>query len=132
MSVLLATWQLVNDQKFRGRIAAAIYKAAENIVNEGGTPESDRFKLANQVRIGPANKIDWFIWKVASNPSIASESVDGQANVPDGDIDYVVASVWDEVATDNLTVPQSMGGNDIPMAPADGPAPIAPPVTVIG
>lgn len=133
VSLLLATWQLINDQDFRGRIAVSIFKASENILNEGGDPEAPRAWLAEQVKIDPSMRIDWFVWKVSSNSSIATQAVDGQGNVPDGDVDYVVASVWDAVAIDRASKAEPMGGTTIPTVQMpNGPVPVAPPVTVIG
>lgn len=132
---LQSTWTLVNDQIFRGRLAAAMYKAAENILNEGADETTDRFKLAEMVRTDAMMKVDWFTWKVASNPSVAVASEVGQENVPDGDIEYVIASVWDAVAEIYVPAPVPMGGTSIPivgsMPPGQGLKPVADPVTVL-
>lgn len=96
---LKSVWYLVNDPEFRGRVSAAIYLAATDIVNSSDPETSARVKLAHTVRSQLSMMMDDFVWMVASNPSIAQVAEQGDSSIiPDGDIQYVVSSIWNMLA----------------------------------
>lgn len=96
---LSTVWALVNDAQFRGRVVVAIYKAAAAILNGDDPVESSRYKLAREAKDGATMLVGAFIWDVASNPSVEQKGADGQETVTDSDIEYVVSSLWDGIAT---------------------------------
>lgn len=87
-------WDLVKDNGFRGRVAMAIIGAAKAIMDED--PEAPnhvkRVRLARSALNNPEQMVVSFIYDIASNPTIAA---DGPTASADGDLDFVIASVWD-------------------------------------
>jgi hypothetical protein len=86
-----------------GRVQYQVLKAAVAIANESDqTPNhTERLRLANRVLRGNL-PITVFGWLVLTNGTVgtaidAEEDPTGDS-VPDGDIEFVVSSVWDALA----------------------------------
>jgi hypothetical protein len=108
---LLDQHRLASNADFVGVVTAAVMKAVTDIIAED--PEAplhtQRVALARSVSREVAGQDDsnWimrFAWKVAANPTIqATLVVNGNVvieNVVDGDFEFVVASYWNEIASD--------------------------------
>jgi len=105
MPNLLATAALASDPDFRTRVAAAVVAAALNVSGEGRDDsrpnwETTRQAYATTILRAPLANLDPFVWAVASNPSISTtyQNNGNSESVPDGDIEFTVASVWDDVS----------------------------------
>lgn len=89
---------LAEAASFRTRIKIAIVKAAVQVLAEAAsaTPEKTlkRHDLAIAVLSDPAGLAARFVWPIVANAAIAGA---GLAS-PDGDLDFVVATVWDALA----------------------------------
>lgn len=95
---LSTTWTLVNNDDFRGRVIVAVYKSAVNILNGTDPVDSPRYRLAREAKDQATMLVTSFIWDVSSNASIELAAATGQEEVPDGDIEFVVAALWDSIA----------------------------------
>lgn len=97
--------QAVNDFGFVNRVTAAIVAAAINVSGEAVTSGKEvkyakRQQLADRVLANPRGETDRFAWGVACNATI-SQTIDSNGTsdaVPDGDIEFTVASLWDDFA----------------------------------
>lgn len=89
---------LANDQTFIDRVTAAAVAAALQIQGEapGNTPTraAKRSDLATAVLADPAGQSSRFARAVAANSTIQSSGTEA----PDGDIEFVIAAVWDDLA----------------------------------
>lgn len=97
---LLSTWRLTKDDDFRGRVCVAVYSAGLDILNSDEDQNSVRYKMALEAKNqNEITSID-FIWPLANNSTISGKSEQGASTdvIPDSDIQYVVSSVWNEVA----------------------------------
>lgn len=100
----LQSGQATTDPEFRLRVQAAIFKLAQDVLNE--PPATDghvvRRQLAEGIVRDPAPFVTRFVWLCASNGSIAASVVaEGTAitvGAPDGDIEFVCASNWNVVS----------------------------------
>lgn len=95
---------LAEAASFRTRVKVAIVTAAVNVLAEDTssmteTKASKRNALATAVLTDPQSFADRFAWPVVANPSIAAN---GLAS-PDGDLAFVVSSVWNAMAGVNST-----------------------------
>lgn len=95
----LETSDLANAVSFRLRLTSCIVKVAGTILaedqNSMGKPQGDkRVELASAVMRAPETQVSAFIWPVLSNSTIAGAGLDAA----DGDIEYQVTQVWDQVA----------------------------------
>lgn len=88
---------LVDDSAFRGRIAMALVKAAQNIQTEPvETPNhAERLTYAVLILKNPGSMAWDFIYDVSSNVTIAAAGATASA---DGDLDFVIATVWNTKA----------------------------------
>ena len=100
----LQSGQAAQDENFKLRIQAAVFKLAQDVLNEDPTTDNHNFRvqLARRVVAQPsAGPVDQFVWLCAANPSIAATVVDSgstvSVNASDGDIEFVCASNWDNV-----------------------------------
>lgn len=93
---------LMNDTLFRDRVTVAVVRRATMVADEaadaGDVVAGKRAALATQALTNVAAVAANFQWAVAANPTVSASAAGGQANVPDGDIEYVVASVWNDLA----------------------------------
>lgn len=89
---------LVASDSFKSRVGFSVLNAAISIMNEAPDDTkpargAKRISLAWQ-QITALEPSAVFVRLCAANPAIASAGDDA----PDGDIDFVVSSVWDAVA----------------------------------
>ncbi len=84
---------------FRARVQVAAVKAAVDVAAEADTVanHAKRVQLANQVLMSPARWGEIMAESVAVNGTILAQAMADQV-VPDGDIEFVVASLWDAYA----------------------------------
>ncbi len=98
-SALRAARELAARPAFQIRVQVAAVKAAVDVsAEDGGTANhARRTMLANQVLMSPARWGQILAEGVAVNGTILAEAMADQV-VPDGDIEFVVASLWDAYA----------------------------------
>ena len=94
----LDIYNLAHDDTFRKRVQCAVYLAGRDVLNDGLDKSSARHILARQSQSLEDFVLDRFAWACASNPSILAAEVQSAGSSLDGDLDFVVASVWDGVA----------------------------------
>lgn len=102
---LLGQFNAMQNPAFYGRVWAACYKIADNVLNEDPTTPNHmlRVKLAQNMQAEPGTYADPFVKRCAMNASIGMTiDDDGVSTCPDGDIEYVVASVWESAALASL------------------------------
>ena len=101
--------KLARDQTFLDAVEAACVYAALQIKGESQeAPHHDqRYALALTFLIPDVSNrhlyLNQFAWMAAMNPSILTECTDGNGNIDasgltDNSIDYVVASLWDQMS----------------------------------
>ena len=83
MAKHLDIYNLAHDDTFRKRVQCAVYLAGRDVLNDGLEKNSARHILARQSQ------------SAAEDPTEVGEV---EAGAPDSDLDFVVASVWGEVA----------------------------------
>ncbi|TAI63880.1 hypothetical protein [Bradyrhizobium sp. Leo170] len=94
---LIAT---ASNADFAGRVMMLMFKTAQNVASEDpATPDHDvRIDYAGRVIRGDEQPQLVAAHVISSNPTIAAtiESDPEQygANVPDGDIEFALASIW--------------------------------------
>lgn len=96
---------LVNTNNFTERVKVAVVTSAILIAGEpiGAMTQAQTNKrqlLAANILSGGVNWNIWF-YTIASNPTIAAGGVSGDppvAGASDGDIQFTVNSVWDDMA----------------------------------
>ncbi|MFH0298340.1 hypothetical protein AAFX91_14075 [Bradyrhizobium sp. 31Argb] len=94
---LIAT---ASNADFAGRVMMLMFKTAQNVASEDpATPDHDvRIDYAGRVIRGDEQPQLVAAHVISSNPTIAAtiESDPDQygANVPDGDIEFALASIW--------------------------------------
>jgi len=88
------------DETYAGRVAMIQLKVAQNVASEdpGTVNHAERISYAYLVIRGDENP-KMVAAHVNTNPSIAA-SIDAEpeqlgANIPDGDIEFTLASIWD-------------------------------------
>lgn len=88
------------DDIYAGRVAMIQLKVAQNVASEdaGTVNHEERVNYASYVIRGEENP-KMVAAHVNTNPSIAA-TIEGDpsklgANVPDGDIEFTLASIWD-------------------------------------
>jgi len=95
---LIAT---ASDTTFAGRVMMIMFKVAQNVASEdAGTPNhAERIEYASFVIMGEEKPQLVAAHVISSNPTIAAAiESDPDAlgsNVPDGDIEFALASIWD-------------------------------------
>ena len=98
MAKHLDIYTLAHDDTFRKRVQCAVYLAGRDVLNDGLEKDSARHTLARQSQSLEDFVLDRFAWACASNPSVLAAEVQSAGSAPDGGLDSVVVSVWDEVA----------------------------------
>lgn len=89
--------ELAASPTFRGRVQAALAVRAADVLTETGKPPAQaekRATLAQTVLSDPATRVNAFIWLVVTNSKVKSAGMDAT----DGDLEFVVAQAWDQVA----------------------------------
>lgn len=100
----LQTGQATGDPEFNLRVKAAIFKLAQDVVNEDVGTDNHvlRTNLAQRVIANPDAVATNFVWLCASNPSVAATVTEEAGAItvgaPDSDIEFVCASNWDIVS----------------------------------
>ena len=94
---LIAT---ASDAEFAGRTQALMFKVAQNVASEApATPShAERVAYAGYVIMGNEKPQLVSMHVISSNPTI-SAAIDADpellgSNVPDGDIEFALASIW--------------------------------------
>lgn len=94
--------ELVTESNFQTRVRAATIQAAVLISGEDTDPTHAksivRQAFATKVLQGSID-VDALCWIVGSNSTILSEYVGGGVTaIPDGDIEFVMATIWDDIS----------------------------------
>lgn len=113
MTNLAKLVELAEDEHFRRRVRAAAVIAALQVSGESTNAADERSqarqRYATQVLQG-AIGVQPFAFATAANPSILQTYVDSehsgwspptaadQASIPDGDIEYTMATIWDDLS----------------------------------
>lgn len=90
-----------SDATFAGRVQMIMFKVAQNVASEDpATPHhGERIEYASFVIMGEEKPQLVAAHVISSNPTIAAAiESDPDAlgsNVPDGDIEFALASIWD-------------------------------------
>lgn len=99
MATYLDIYNIAHDDNFRRRVQTAALLVSRDILNDGAEDQSGpRYVLARQALRLDEPVIDRFAWECALNPSINAQEASQNGSSPDGDIAFVVSSVWDAVA----------------------------------
>ena len=90
-------YALMESPEFRGRVMLASLAAARNILSEvNDTKEGrQRKQLARAILTNPEQFLQLFLLPVIANPTIGALA---PLDSTDSDLDYVIASVWNETA----------------------------------
>lgn len=90
-----------SDPEFSGRVMMLMFKVAQNVASEdpGTAHHQERIDYAGRVIRGAEQPQLVAAHVISSNPTIA-EAIDSDpaalgSNVPDGDIEFALASIWD-------------------------------------
>ncbi len=95
---LIAT---ASDETFAGRVMMIMFKVAQNVASEdaGTANHTERINYASFVIMGDEKPQLVSAHVISSNPSISAQIESDPAalgsNVPDGDIEFALASIWD-------------------------------------
>jgi len=83
---------------FYSRVAYIALKVAQNVASEdpGAANHANRVAYSSRIFAGQDNAVLLAQHVVSSNPTIAATmEADGSDAVPDGDIEFALASIWD-------------------------------------
>lgn len=98
MASYLDRAQLATHAGFRSRVQVAMLITAANVASEAASgdtrKDSLRAALATNVLNDPDGYAIRFAWATVTNPTVA----EGGLNAPDGDLEFVIASLWDGIA----------------------------------
>jgi len=89
------------DDEFAGRVAMILFKVAQNVASEDPATahHAERIDYAFRNIIGNENPKLVAAHVISSNPTIAATINANPQNkgsdVPDGDIEFALASIWD-------------------------------------
>jgi hypothetical protein len=99
VSPLRSARELSLNSAFIDRVAVAAVEAAINVTSESTRTanHASRASLARKVLMSPRRWGELMAVAVAVNTTINQKYATGEA-VPDGDISFVVASLWDSYA----------------------------------
>jgi hypothetical protein len=124
---LIATAQ---DAEFHSRVAMISFKVAQNVASENPATEHhvERLEYALRTIRGGENPVTLSQHVISSNPTIIA-TIEGNpalkgSNVPDGDIEFALASIWD---ARSLAFAGTGGTSVAPLSQFVSPAPTAPP-----
>jgi hypothetical protein len=101
--------QLIKNQTFLDQLAGALLAAAVQVINEGAgaTNHAHRLLFANAILVNPAAQASFMAPGILTNPTISAEA-STPASIPDGDVDFVVAGLFDTYA--NQYAAQAISG----------------------
>jgi len=87
---LIDQYNLKSNAEFKARIASAIAKASNNIINEdpGTTNHTERLVWAKNAIINAETVAEQMLWLVVQNPTIQTNGLSSS----DNDIEFVVNS----------------------------------------
>jgi hypothetical protein len=95
---LIAT---ASDETFAGRVMMIMFKVAQNVASEDPATahHEERINYASYVIMGQEKPQLVSAHVISSNPTISMQ-IEGDpdalgSNVPDGDIEFALASIWD-------------------------------------
>lgn len=98
VATLLDSAALARHEGFRDRVTVAMLKTAVAVAAEApsGDARTDQLRadLATNTLNDPLGYTERFTWGVVTNATVA----DAGLKAPDGDIEYVVVSIWNHVA----------------------------------
>ena len=94
----LDIYNLAHDDTFRKRVQCAVYLAGRDVLNCRLDKNSACHILARQSQALEDFVLARFAWACASDPAILAAEVQSAGSSLDGGLDFVVDSVWDEVA----------------------------------
>lgn len=90
-----------SDPNFAGRTMMLMFKVAQNVASEdpGTANHTERINYASYVIMGEEKPQLVSAHVISSNPTIGA-AIDSDpaalgSNVPDGDIEFALASIWD-------------------------------------
>lgn len=92
--------ETASDATFAGRVMMIAFKVSQNVASEdpGTASHLQRVTYAQRIMRGDDKPNLMAAHVIASNPTIAAaiEALPAQkgANVPDGDIEFALASIW--------------------------------------
>jgi len=88
--------QLIKNQTFLDQLAGALLAASVQVTNEGAGAQNhaNRLLFANAVLVNPAQQAAFIAPGILTNPTISAEAGTPQS-IPDGDVDFVVAGLFD-------------------------------------
>jgi hypothetical protein len=90
-----------SDETFAGRVMMIMFKVAQNVASEdpGTVNHTERINYAGFVIMGHEKPQLVSAHVISSNPSITMTIESDPAllgsNVPDGDIEFALATIWD-------------------------------------
>jgi hypothetical protein len=93
--------QAASNDEFSGRVMMIAFKVAQNVASEdaGTANHTERVNYAEMIMRGDDKPNLMAAHVISSNPTIsmAIEAEPGSmgSNVPDGDIEFALASIWD-------------------------------------
>jgi hypothetical protein len=98
MSLLLTQARIRRDADIRARVVSAMLNAGENILNEDpetkGHTQRRQWALSLRTEDAAEAAAGRLMPRVAANPALATAYASGgQSAVPDGDIEFIVASI---------------------------------------
>jgi hypothetical protein len=98
MASLADAAALAEHSGFRSRVRVAALRAAVAVASEASSGDAGtdgiRATLATNVLNDPEGYTPRFAWAVVTNPTVA----DAGLSASDGDLEFVVASVWNALA----------------------------------
>ena len=90
-----------SDAEFSGRVMMIMFKVAQNVASEdaGTANHAERIAYAGYVILGEEKPQLVAAHVISSNPTIGA-AIDSDppalgSNVPDGDIEFALATIWD-------------------------------------
>ena len=115
MSTRAQQAQLLRDQAFQDQVEGALIHAASQILQEaaGAPNHQNRLVWANAIVSSSGPQMKFFLTGMLTNSTIEASASDPSA-ITDGDVDYVVASLFDQYANQyaaqqNIGAPLQMG-----------------------
>jgi hypothetical protein len=100
-----------SDDEFAGRVMMIMFKVAQNVASEdpGTVNHAERIAYASFVIMGEEKPQLVAAHVISSNPAISAE-IDSDpdalgSNVPDGDIEFALATIWDARSLAYAAVP---------------------------
>jgi len=97
-------FEILSDKTFLDQLAGSLMTAAINVLNEADTTQNhvNRLKYAQLVFDSGLFQARNAVGLVMGNPTMAANAGNPPGGsgtpFPDGDVDFVVASLWDQLA----------------------------------